>query len=104
MSKSSKQGTAVAVTTISLPGPPVAFTIDPKRLCDWLNERHWEIGDSSGRPYRWFIDPKRPGYQVYVPKNPHSLDASRMLTVAVTKAAEAEGISPLVLAELLQGG
>ncbi len=103
MSKSSKQGTAVAVTTISLPGPPVAFTIDPKRLRAWLKEKRWRKGNNRELSYWWFSDPMHRGYEVNVPKDPHSPDAARQLKEAIVRAAEADGVSPLVLAELLQG-
>lgn len=94
----------MAVTTISLPGPPVTFAIDPKRLRAWLVEKRWSPGNNHAAPYWWFSDPMHPGYEVNVPKDAHSPEAARQLKEAIVHAAEAEGIDPLFLATLLQGG
>ncbi len=85
--------------TITLPGPPVAYAVEPARLVAWLGSHGWEhdpiFGDASGQ---WYT---RGCHTVWLPTCDVGPSYPRDLARSVQTFANLERVEPATLAALL---
>ena len=92
-----------AATTIALPGPPVAYAVEPARLVAWLVGRGYALAPSRPDEPTWlaYMNQER---RVLALPNPSEWEADEYaiaLAESVGEAAEIAGIGARDLAALL---
>ena len=86
-------------TTITLPGPPVAYAVEPARLVAWLVGRGWTLDpafrDEDGVYYTRSVN------TVWLPDVSADADYPRVLARAIQTFANLDAIEPHALAAQL---
>lgn len=85
--------------TITLPGPPVAYAVEPARLVAWLVGRGWALDpafrDEDGVYYTRGVN------TVWLPDVSADADYPRVLARAIQTFANLDAIEPAAIAALL---